>query len=120
MEHFWVNPFKEEKQIGTTKAKCLSVYHIQSASSAKSKGMGGDGRYCDLICLSNLDSDNEWIAKHENSTLPMDNSWMDIHKVFAAENGSPKKWNKRGDTYLNICILFCLFYYTNHNGSTIY
>ena len=51
----------------------------------------------DPICLSDLESDDEWIAETEDHVLdPTDISWMDMHKVFEEGEGSTGK-RKRGN-----------------------
>jgi len=35
---------------------------------------------CDPICLSNIESNNEWITKKLDPFLQNDVSWMDIHE----------------------------------------
>lgn len=37
------------------------------------------GETYDPICLSDLDSDDEWITEREDPCLPGDHSWMDGH-----------------------------------------
>jgi len=39
----------------------------------------------DLICLSDIDSDDEWITEKEEPSLPEDTHWMDMEEVFLEE-----------------------------------
>ena len=44
------------------------------------------------ICLSDLESDDEWIAETEDHVLdPTDISWMDMHEAFEEGDASTKK-----------------------------
>jgi len=36
----------------------------------------------DVICLSDIESDDEWIAEKEEPLLPEDTSWMDMEEIF--------------------------------------
>jgi len=42
-------------------------------------------------------SDNEWITEKENSCLPIDPSWMNVHECFDVEEGALSKRKKRGN-----------------------
>jgi len=54
----------------------------------------------DPICLSDIESDDEWITEKESPYLPNDVSWMDIHESFTLEEEAPSKKRKRC-IYLN-------------------
>jgi len=36
----------------------------------------------DPICLSDIESDDEWITEKEGPSLPTQHSWMDMDEVF--------------------------------------
>ncbi|CAK9176085.1 unnamed protein product [Ilex paraguariensis] len=56
----------------------------------------------DPICLSDMESDDEWIIESEDPCLPEDNSWMDVHECFQLdESASSSKKRKRGPRDLN-------------------
>jgi len=55
----------------------------------------------DLICLSNIESDDEWITEKEDHCLANNVSWMDIHEYFTLEEGAPSKKRKKGPRNLN-------------------
>ena len=57
------------------------------------------GENYDPFCLSDLESDDEWITEREDPALPADVSWMDIHEAFEGGEGSTKKEKKRGNIY---------------------
>ncbi|XP_028753001.1 uncharacterized protein LOC114712623 [Neltuma alba] len=59
------------------------------------------GETYDPICLSDIESDDEWITEKENPCLPVDGSWMDIHESFTLDEGAPSKKRKRGPRNLN-------------------
>ncbi|GFZ10855.1 ATP/GTP-binding protein family [Actinidia rufa] len=59
------------------------------------------GETYDPICLSDLDSDDEWITEREHSCLPEDHSWMDIHECFQENEGTSGTKRKRGPRNLN-------------------
>ncbi|XP_028801483.1 uncharacterized protein LOC114756714 [Neltuma alba] len=59
------------------------------------------GETYDPICLSDIESDDEWITEKENPCLPVDGSWMDIHESFTLDEGALSKKRKRGPRYLN-------------------
>ena len=58
----------------------------------------------DPICLSDLESDDEWIAETEDPILdPTNVSWMDMHEAFEEGDASRKK-RKRGN--IKVLIIF--------------
>ncbi|XP_027338045.1 uncharacterized protein LOC113851979 [Abrus precatorius] len=83
------------------------------------------GETYDPICLSNIESNDEWIVEKEDPCLPNDASWMDINECFTFEEGASSKKRKRGicadleleleqkilKIYLFKYILSCLFHY---------
>jgi len=50
----------------------------------------------DLICLSDMESDDEWITEKEDLCLPNDVSWMDIHEYFTLKERTSSNKRKRG------------------------
>ena len=57
------------------------------------------GETYDPICLSDMDSDDEWITEKEDACLPEDNSWMDVHECFKENEGTSRSKRKRGKYY---------------------
>ncbi|KAL6501599.1 hypothetical protein OROGR_026732 [Orobanche gracilis] len=53
----------------------------------------------DPICLSDMESDDEWITEVEEPCLAGDTSWMDVHECFEESSTSNKR--KRGPRNLN-------------------
>ena len=53
----------------------------------------------DPICLSDIESDDEWIAEKENPCLPEDNSWMDVHECFNLDEGASSNRKRRGSIF---------------------
>jgi len=49
----------------------------------------------DHICLYDIELHDEWITEKEDSCLPNDFSWMNIHESFTLEEGAPSKKRKR-------------------------
>lgn len=49
----------------------------------------------DPICLSDMESDDEWITEKEDPALPLDNSWLDMNECFASEVGESSKTSSR-------------------------
>ncbi|XP_055961848.1 uncharacterized protein LOC126681648 [Mercurialis annua] len=45
------------------------------------------GETYDPICLSDMESDDEWITEIEESCLLEDNSWMDVNECFDDDEG---------------------------------
>jgi len=72
-------------------------YNLQLELRQKSREEKGETY--DLICLSDIESDDEWITEKENPCLPIDFSWMDIHDCFDDEEGAPNKKRKRGNYF---------------------
>ena len=59
-----------------------------------------NGDSYDPICLSNMESDDEWITEKEELCLPEDTSWMDIHECFEVnEEGCSRKRKRSIDLY---------------------
>ena len=55
------------------------------------------GETYDPICLSDMESDDEWVTEIEDPCLPQDNSWMDINECFEDDGGiGPSNKRKRG------------------------
>lgn len=54
------------------------------------------GETYDPICLSDMESDDEWITETEDACLPGDVSWMDIHECFKEDEGTSNNKRKRG------------------------
>ena len=56
----------------------------------------------DPICLSDMESDDEWITEREEPCLSDleleegDKSWMDVQECFNIEEGAPNRKRKRG------------------------
>ncbi|KAL4561073.1 hypothetical protein LXL04_033235 [Taraxacum kok-saghyz] len=59
------------------------------------------GETYDPICLSDMDSDDEWITEKEDACLLEDNSWMDVHECFRENEGTSRSKRKRGPRNLN-------------------
>ncbi|XP_028115745.1 uncharacterized protein LOC114313574 [Camellia sinensis] len=60
------------------------------------------GETCDPICLSDMESDDEWITEKEDPCLLEDHSWMDIQECFKDDEGATSsKKRKRGPRNLN-------------------
>ncbi|XP_057452324.1 uncharacterized protein LOC130744151 [Lotus japonicus] len=74
-------------------------YNLQLEMRQKTREEKGDNY--NPICLSDIESDYEWITEKETSCLPNDDSWMDIHESFTLEEGAPSKKRKRGPRNLN-------------------
>ncbi|XP_027902994.1 uncharacterized protein LOC114163106 [Vigna unguiculata] len=72
-------------------------YNLQLELRQKSREEKGETY--DPICLSDIESDDEWITEKENPCLPIDSSWMDIHECFDDEEGAPNKKRKRGNYF---------------------
>ena len=54
------------------------------------------GETYDPNCLSDMESDYEWITEIEDPSLPQDNSWMDINECFEDDGGKglSNKWKR--------------------------
>ena len=52
------------------------------------------GETYDPVCLSDMESDDEWINEIEDPCLPQDISWMDINECFEDDGGLGRS-NKR-------------------------
>jgi len=50
----------------------------------------------DPICLSDMESDDEWITEKEDSCILNDVSWMDIHESIILKDEAPSNKRKRG------------------------
>ncbi|KAJ9547525.1 hypothetical protein OSB04_020068 [Centaurea solstitialis] len=59
------------------------------------------GETYDPICLSDMESDDEWITEKEDACLPEDISWMDVHECFKEDEGVSGSKRKRGPRNLN-------------------
>ena len=63
-----------------------------------------------LICLSNLESDDDWITEWEDPCLIKGNSWMDVDECFNLEQDHLSKKIKRISTCNSKVIFTILFY----------
>ncbi|KAF7145548.1 hypothetical protein RHSIM_Rhsim04G0045100 [Rhododendron simsii] len=73
-------------------------YNIQLELRQEKRQERGDTY--DPICLSDMESDDEWITEKEGPVLPVDHSWMDIEECFK-DDGTVGKKRKRGPRNLN-------------------
>ncbi|KAI8540876.1 hypothetical protein RHMOL_Rhmol08G0019000 [Rhododendron molle] len=73
-------------------------YNIQLELRQEKRQKKGDTY--DPICLSDMESDDEWITEKEGPVLPVDHSWMDIEECFK-DDGMVGKKRKRGPRNLN-------------------
>ncbi|XP_061352114.1 uncharacterized protein LOC133297067 [Gastrolobium bilobum] len=62
----------------------------------RQKQREGKGDTYDPICLSDLDSDEEWITEQEEPCLMDEESCMDVHECFNVDEGDQSKKRKRG------------------------
>ncbi|XP_061360438.1 uncharacterized protein LOC133304421 [Gastrolobium bilobum] len=69
-------------------------YNLQLEIRQKQREEKGDTY--DPICLSDLDSDEEWITEQEEPCLMDEESWMDVHECFNVDEGDQSKKRKRG------------------------
>ncbi|XP_061358412.1 uncharacterized protein LOC133302621 [Gastrolobium bilobum] len=69
-------------------------YNLQLEIRQKQREEKGDTY--DPICLSDLDSDEEWITEQEEPCLMDEESWMDVHECFDTDEGDQSKKRKRG------------------------
>ncbi|WOL06774.1 hypothetical protein Cni_G15508 [Canna indica] len=74
-------------------------YNLQLESRQKLREAKGDTY--DPICLSDLESDDEWITEREDPCLIEGNSWMDVDECFNIEEGGSSKKRKRGPRNIN-------------------
>ncbi|MCL7025454.1 hypothetical protein MKW94_003774 [Papaver nudicaule] len=75
-------------------------YNLQLAERLTKRKAEGDSY--DPICLSDLESDDEWIAEEEDSNSQRDPTWMDVHECFQlTEAQALKKKRKRGPRNLS-------------------
>lgn len=54
------------------------------------------GNSFDPICLSDVESNDEWIIEKVDPCLPKDTSWMDVHECFQVDEGTNTNKRKRG------------------------
>ena len=65
----------------------------------------------DPICLSDMESDDEWITEKEEPTLPSNMTWMDMDEVFQeklfeqGESSSQPKLPRKCLCFFNIFFL---------------
>ncbi|KAG5515997.1 hypothetical protein RHGRI_036889 [Rhododendron griersonianum] len=55
-----------------------------------------NGDAYDPICLSDMESDDEWITEREDPCLPLDPSWMDMNECFEVNEGETSRKGRRG------------------------
>ena len=75
-------------------------YNLQLEMRQKVREEKGDTY--DPICLSDMESDDDWVTKKEDPCLPNYASWMDIHESFTLEEGAPSHKKRRGPRNLTI------------------
>ncbi|KAL5544677.1 hypothetical protein UlMin_008461 [Ulmus minor] len=74
-------------------------YNLQLEARHKKRIL--ENELYDPICLSDLESDDEWITEKEDPVLPVDNSWMNVSECFKVEEGESSKKRKRGNYFNN-------------------
>ncbi|XP_061358686.1 uncharacterized protein LOC133302887 [Gastrolobium bilobum] len=90
----WWNSFGEDcKELQTIAIRILSL--TCSATGQKQREEKGDTY--DPICLSDLDSDEEWITEQEEPCLMDEESWKDVHECFNANEGDQSPRNLQDD-----------------------
>ena len=78
-------------------------YNLQLEARHKKRTL--ENELYDPICLSDLESDDEWITEKEDHVLPKDHTWMNVNECFEVEEGESSKKRKRGN-YFNILMNF--------------
>lgn len=73
-------------------------YNINLELRQEKRQQRGDAY--DPICLSDMESNDEWISEKEDPVLPIDNSWMDIEECFK-DDGTVGRKRKRGPRNIN-------------------
>ncbi|MCL7040442.1 hypothetical protein MKW94_015590 [Papaver nudicaule] len=75
-------------------------YNLQLNERFIKRKEGGDSY--DPICLSDMESDDEWITEKEDPNIQTDPTWMDVHECFQiTEAEANKKKRKRGPRNLS-------------------
>ncbi|KAI3848040.1 hypothetical protein MKW92_026332 [Papaver armeniacum] len=75
-------------------------YNLQLEETFTKRNEQGDSY--DPICLSDMESDDEWITEKDGASLQPDPTWMDVHDCFQiTEAEANKKKRKRGPRNLS-------------------
>ena len=74
-------------------------YNLQLEARHKKRIL--ENELYDPICLSDLESDDEWITEKEDPILPEHNSWMNVNKCFEVKEGESRKKRKGGNYFNN-------------------
>ncbi|KAF7119637.1 hypothetical protein RHSIM_Rhsim13G0053900 [Rhododendron simsii] len=69
-------------------------YNLTLELRQKKREENGDAY--DPICLSDMESDDEWITEREDPCLPLDPSWMDMNECFEVNEGETSRKGRRG------------------------
>ncbi|KAF7124203.1 hypothetical protein RHSIM_Rhsim12G0154800 [Rhododendron simsii] len=69
-------------------------YNLTLELRQKKREENGDAY--DPICLSDMESDDEWITEREDPCLPLDPSWMDMNECFEVNEGETSRKRRRG------------------------
>ncbi|KAL5551082.1 hypothetical protein UlMin_001258 [Ulmus minor] len=88
-------------------------YNLQLEARHKKRIL--ENELYDPICLSDLESDDEWITEKEDPVLPVDNSWMNVSECFEVEEGESSKKRKRGPRDISYGYTKDLAYEENNN-----
>ncbi|KAG5560764.1 hypothetical protein RHGRI_003943 [Rhododendron griersonianum] len=75
-------------------ALVLVKYNLTLELRQKKREENGDAY--DPICLSDMESDDEWITEREDPCLPLDPSWMDMNECFEVNEGETSRKGRRG------------------------
>ncbi|KAG5562353.1 hypothetical protein RHGRI_005178 [Rhododendron griersonianum] len=86
---------KKRNQLEAQRLNALVVkYNLTLELRQKKREENGDPY--DPICLSDMESDDEWITKREDPCLPLDPSWMDMNECFEVNEGETSRKGRRG------------------------
>jgi hypothetical protein len=89
---------KRRNRLAQLKLNALVFVKYNLQLEMRQKTREANGETYDPICLSDMDSDDEWITEKEGACLPEDTAWMDLKDIFEVQevtSGSKKRKGRK-------------------------
>ncbi|KAI8535251.1 hypothetical protein RHMOL_Rhmol10G0159300 [Rhododendron molle] len=87
---------KKRNRLEAQRLNALVFVKYNLTLELRQKKQEENGDAYDPICLSDMESDDEWITEREDPCLPLDPSWMDMNECFEVNEGETSRKGRRG------------------------
>ena len=87
---------KKRNRLEVQRLNALVFVKYNLTLELRQKKREENGDTYDPICLSDMESDDEWITEREDPCLPLDPSWMGMNECFEVNEGETSIKRRRG------------------------